>query len=146
MEETATQLYCLKRDAAIKNAQKFRQIVNHEPYEYKALDHMIFPEGWQGKKEWYNGRNADDTLEKLNDHRFNPKVEMKGTQLVVLQVNLNQQKGLVNGSQGFIVDWDPISLAELPGIEGPDAELREQQVLKFTRAYMKANPDREKQC
>ncbi|RBR12210.1 uncharacterized protein FIESC28_08696 [Fusarium coffeatum] len=147
MEETATQLYCLKRDAAVKNAQKFKQIVDHETYEYKALDNIIFPEGWQGKKEWYNKRKtSDNTLAKLDDHRFNPKVETKESQLVVLQVNLNQEKGLVNGSQGFIVGYDPIKLDELPNIEGPDAELRMAEARKFTHQYMKANPDQEMQC
>ncbi|CAG7564376.1 unnamed protein product [Fusarium equiseti] len=145
MEETATQLYCLKRDAAIKNAQKFRQIVDHYPCEYMALDDVIFPDHYKEEwKGWYNQRNADKTLKKLDDHRFNPKVELKKTQLVVLQVNLNQKKGLVNGSQGFIVDWEPIELGSLPQIEGTQGELKMDQVSIFTRQYIAANPDPKK--
>lgn len=106
------------------------------PTQYTCRDSV---EGWQG----YGGppTNPDGTLRKLDKHRFDPTVELKESQLVVLQVNLAPDKGLVNGSQGYIVDWEPIDPGYIPVPDGPHKQLREEEVYEFTQEYIDDHPD-----
>ena len=136
LDETAVQLYSLREEATEKNRQKFNEMIHCLPTEYQCLDGW---EGWQG-----NGAPPifpNGTLKKFEKHRFDQTVRLKESQLIVLQVNLAPDKGLVNGSQGYIVDWEPIDPGHVPVADGPNKELREREIYGFTDEYIHAHPD-----
>lgn len=56
----------------------------------------------------------DDSLDALREHRLDTFVEYKKDMMVVLLVNLDINAGLVNGSQGRIVGFEPYDEAKLP--------------------------------
>lgn len=84
-------------------------------HEYTCLDHFW----WNKEKHPHlesKGRRSpvDNSLDALREHRLETLVEYKKDMLVVLLVNLDQSAGLVNGSQGRIVGFEPYSESKLP--------------------------------
>lgn len=146
--ENATQLLCKRAEVDAINKKKFAQITQYAPKKYNCLDDVSFPGGHNNKyeREKYSARlPCKKGLVVLKDHRFDLTVELKQTQLVMLQVNLNIKKGLVNGSQGVIIDWERIDVGKLPEVVGPHDTLREAKVREFTHLYLKNNPKAEDQ-
>ncbi|KPA39168.1 atp-dependent dna helicase pif1 [Fusarium langsethiae] len=133
----ATHLVCKKIEAAKLNDEKLAEITEHTIKEYTCEDDVWFSPSYKGPKDGF--------LTYFESHRFNPKVQLKETQLVMLLVNLNLKKGLANGSQGVIVGWEKIDIDKLPVIEGPDAELKTEHVLLFTEQYKRRLSEPEKQ-
>jgi ATP-dependent DNA helicase PIF1 len=56
----------------------------------------------------------DGTLEALRDHRFDPRIALKQGMVVVLLVNLDQENGLVNGSQGVVMGFEKAEDSKMP--------------------------------
>ncbi|ESU09747.1 hypothetical protein FGSG_12426 [Fusarium graminearum PH-1] len=125
------------------NAKKLEEITDYTSKDYTCEDGIWFPPSYDGPKDYLGERTKENTLKRFDDHRFNKKVELKQTQLVMLQVNLNLKKGLANGSQGEIVGWEKIDKDRLPSYEGKDGCLKEEHVLLFTEEYLRKfpNPD-----
>jgi ATP-dependent DNA helicase PIF1 len=71
----------------------------------------------------------------LNQHPYEQFVRLKVGQPVILQKNLDVEKGLVNGSQGIIINFVPYDQAEqsrdLTTDGGEIAQLRRNNVLDF---------------
>ncbi|PTD06498.1 hypothetical protein HYE67_001764 [Fusarium culmorum] len=141
--ENATQLVPTKAEAKKINAKKLAEITDYTSKDYTCEDGIWFPPSYDGPNDYLGERTKENTLKKFDDHRFNKKVELKQTQLVMLQVNLNLKKGLANGSQGEIVGWEKIDKDRLPPYEGKDGCLKEEHVLLFTEEYLRKfpNPD-----
>ncbi|RGP73082.1 ATP-dependent dna helicase pif1 [Fusarium longipes] len=137
----ATQLVCTNNIADRINKEKLKEITAYPAIDYKCEDGIWFPPHFRGDRETFSRQNRDKTLARFNDHRLNPKVQLKQTQLVMLQVNLNLKKGLVNGSQGEIVGWEPIDTARLPGHEGPNKDTMWEHVLLFTEEHLRNHPN-----
>lgn len=55
-----------------------------------------------------------ETKEQCKDSPLDAYVEMKINALVMLKINLDTEKGLVNGSQGIVVGWEPHDPTKLP--------------------------------
>lgn len=53
-----------------------------------------------------NRNPQDGSLNALQDHRFDSRVELKQGMVVVLLANLDMEAGLVNGSQGVIIRFE----------------------------------------
>ncbi|KAG4261662.1 ATP-dependent DNA helicase PIF1 [Fusarium proliferatum] len=68
-------------------------------------------------------------------------VEMKINALVMLKINLDTEKGLVNGSQGIVVGWEPHDPAKLPNTK--KNTLLNIDVLAGHHAHWRANLIRE---
>ncbi|KAL6916700.1 hypothetical protein FSST1_008195 [Fusarium sambucinum] len=146
--DDATQLVCRRTEAEKINAEKLDEITEHTSKEYRCEDGVWFPPTYYGKKDTDTfTRTEEGTLPYFKDdrHRFSTKVELKETQLVVLLVNLNLKKGLANGSQGVIVDWEQIDMEKLPTFDGPDGKLKTAHVGLFTDEYIRNNPEPENQ-
>ncbi|CAG1992585.1 unnamed protein product [Fusarium graminearum] len=141
--ENATRLVPTRVEAKKINAKKLEEITDYTSKDYTCEDGIWFPPSYDGPKDYLGERTKENTLKKFDDHRFNKKVELKQTQLVMLQVNLNLKKGLANGSQGEIVGWEKIDKDRLPSYEGKDGCLKEEHVLLFTEEYLRKfpNPD-----
>lgn len=147
----ATRLLCRRKEVADENRMKFMAMKT--PIEtYKALDGFLWNEMKHPMIWHYNKRNTDGTLEACKDHRLDSMVQLRGGMLVVLQVNLDMNKGLVNGSQGIIKGWEAFSHEKLPTaysksmspspgvdtISGDHSKLREAQIREFMASQTKA--------
>ncbi|KAK4459302.1 hypothetical protein QBC42DRAFT_183694, partial [Cladorrhinum samala] len=59
-------------------------------------------------------RLADGTLECLEEHRWERQLSLKKGVHFLLLMNLCLERGLCNGSQGRIIDFEPFTLEKLP--------------------------------
>ena len=69
------------------------------------------------------------TLLALEEHRFEPILEMKENMLVILLINLDFDAGLINGSQGVIVGFETGNDKALPDQYG-DYKARKKGLIK----------------
>ncbi|KAF4333501.1 5`-3` DNA helicase [Fusarium beomiforme] len=96
--ENATQLLCKRNEVTRINREKLKEITEYEQKQYRVFDGF----DWNGKIKWendkYGAKLQDGTLKAHKDHRFDRVVNLKETMQVMLQVNLDIEAGLVNGS------------------------------------------------
>jgi ATP-dependent DNA helicase PIF1 len=85
--------------------------------------------------------STDSVLQK--EHRYEVTVQVKEGQRVVLQANLDPQAGLVNGSQGSIIGFEPFDQNKLPrkaernegdgGLRGAHGKYAEFQIKEYAK-------------
>jgi ATP-dependent DNA helicase PIF1 len=152
--DKATKLLCTRREVAKINANSFRKLKT-PVYMYKALDGF---ECWQAQHlqfDRYTFRDDDGHLSACKDHRLEPSVLLRGGMLVILQVNLDIEGGLVNGSQGVICGFEEFDLAKFLGgkhnrnetpsfnlFTGEHEALKRRQVAEFMKIQQKATQRR----
>ena len=99
-----------RNEVESENLRNFNQL-SGSPKEYECLDLFI----WRSKDEpelkkkgalKYPGR-TDGPLLALKDHRFEERIQLRVGMLVILLANLSAEEGLVNGSQGRIIGFEP---------------------------------------
>lgn len=73
----------------------------------------------------------DGHLRALDEHRFEPTIRLRKDMQVVLLVNLDLGLGLVNGSQGVIVDFAPHSDERLLEQVGEHKDYKDRQMKSF---------------
>ena len=73
------------------------------------------------------------TLLALEEHRFEPILQMKENMLVILLVNLGVGAGLVNGSQGVIVGFETHNDFRLPEQHGKYSARKQGLIKEFTK-------------
>ena len=73
------------------------------------------------------------TLLALEEHRFEPILEMKKNMLVILLVNLDFEAGLINGSQGLIIGFETHDNDSLPKQYGEYKARKRGLVKEFTK-------------
>jgi ATP-dependent DNA helicase PIF1 len=106
----AVQLLPRRSEVEAVNASKFK-LLQGAIQEYAC--HDIF--SWRNSDEpelKKKGRlrypdRPDGPLEALKDHRYEEVIELKVGMLVILLCNLSFSDGLVNGSQGKIIGFEP---------------------------------------
>lgn len=76
-------------------------------------------------------RRPDDHLCALDEHRFEPSIQLRKDMQVVLLVNLDLKSGLVNGSQGTIIDFVAHDDKHLPEQTGEHKGYKAAQLAKF---------------
>ncbi|KAF5022701.1 hypothetical protein F66182_5249 [Fusarium sp. NRRL 66182] len=138
----ATRLLCTKDGVKQINEREFNKVPGRDMTHYRALDGF----DWNRDHVQYEYHHAEENgfLKACRDHRFDPSVKLKTGALVMLQVNLDLERGLVNGSQGIVCGWQEFDRAKLPKaykknrdssdgdtIGGDFARLRERQVRDF---------------
>ena len=69
------------------------------------------------------------TLLALEEHRFEPILEMKENMLVILLINLDFDAGLINGSQGIIVGFETDNNSGIPDQYG-DYKARKKGLIR----------------
>ncbi|KAF4430472.1 short chain dehydrogenase family [Fusarium acutatum] len=86
---------------------------------------------------------VDGTLEQCKESPLDAYVEMKINARVMLKINLDTEKGLVNGgSQGIVIGWEPYDPAKLPNtkkatllnldvLSGHHADWRAKKIQKY---------------
>ena len=73
------------------------------------------------------------TLLALEEHRFEPVLEMKENMLVALLINLDFDAGLINGSQGLIVGFETHNDDSLPKQHGDYKARRQGLIREFVK-------------
>ena len=78
--------------------------------------------------------SANDGIQ--SDHRYEAELEFKMNMRVVLLYNLAPALGLVNGSQGIVIDMEPYDPEKLPKknnpLTGPHARYCEEEIQRFS--------------
>lgn len=112
--ENAVKLFPTRNEVMRINQTEFDKLPS-EKRGYTCLDHFRWNEEKhphlrsKGERQPYDG-----SLVALREHRLENYVEFRKDMLVVLLVNLDISAGLVNGSQGKIVHFEPFDPAKLP--------------------------------
>ena len=153
--EGAVKLLPTKEEVKSENSRNFN-LLKGPSRGFECLD--VF--SWRNAKEPELRKhetplyaiNPDGPLYWLKDHRLEEKIELKVDMLVILLANLDIKAGLVNGSQGKIVGFQPHECGKRllprpgdlssskPGKSGKDdvgfherVEFKEEQMQAFIR-------------
>ncbi|KAH3982695.1 hypothetical protein HBH70_003200 [Parastagonospora nodorum] len=113
--EGAIKLFARRDDVDRVNNENISQLPA-EPVTYKCVDHFDWkPHHKDDTSMEKNARPGEDgTLAALKEHRYEIYVHLKEGMRVVLQANLDASAGLVNGSQGTIIGFEPFDEKRLP--------------------------------
>jgi len=144
----AVKLFATRAEVSRVNQTEFNKLTSPKTM-FRCEDVFEWNER-HGNLKWKGDRNEyDNTLKALEDHRFDPRVELREGMLVVLLINLDLGAGLVNGSQGIISGFIPFEKAvppqpmnsggrekslvagDLPKQTGDHAETKQAQVRAF---------------
>ncbi|KAM3423828.1 ATP-dependent DNA helicase [Cercospora zeina] len=82
--------------------------------DFRCLDYFSWNEAHGNLREKGRRSPIDNSLDALREHRLDTLVEFKAGMLVVLLVNLDIENGLVNGSQGRVIGFEPYAESKLP--------------------------------
>jgi DNA replication protein DnaC len=139
----AVRLFPTRNEVRMINTTEFNKIP-HQKRIFKCFDHFSQREN-HPHLNWKHTRDHDGSLTALKEHKFESQIELKESMLVVLQVNISIEEGLVNGSQGVIVGWETYDPSKMPThvdrdskapqpmlpILGDHAILREENIKHF---------------
>lgn len=104
--DNAVRLFATRAEVRNLNDHEFSKLTTPQR-TFKCLDgiHILPHHAQQLRTKAF--REQDGTLAGLKEHRFERLLEMKKGMLVILLVNLDMTAGLINGSQGVVIDWIP---------------------------------------
>jgi len=144
----AVKLFPTRPEVSRVNQIEFNKLTSPK-LMFNCSDDFIWNER-HGHLKWKGERNEyDNTLKALEDHRFDPRIELREGMLVVLLINLDLGAGLVNGSQGIVTGFIPfenaippqpmnnggreksLAAGDLPKQTGDHAETKQAQVRAF---------------
>lgn len=109
----ATRLFSTRKEVHRVNRERFTKL-RTPVVAYQNVDGFFWRWDEHPYLESYNDRFDDGSLKALKDHRLERQVALRVGMLVVLQVNLDLQAGLCNGSQGIICGFEDHDPALLP--------------------------------
>lgn len=119
----AIKLMSTNKDVKQANTEGMRSLPGPE-HDYTCYDNFKETKGHEGRYEEY--KKSEDFHEdgisvkirsKLKDHRYAAIIKFKKGARVILLSNLDRARGLCNGSQGTIVDFEPYDEKKLPSKE-----------------------------
>ncbi|KAK3953411.1 P-loop containing nucleoside triphosphate hydrolase protein [Pseudoneurospora amorphoporcata] len=129
--DKATKLMPTRLEARLVNEEAFKNLPT-QPRVYQCHDEFHWQKERHPELAYLNQRRPDGTLEALKDQVLEPIVHLKVGMSVVLLWNLNVDRGLYNGSQGEIIDFEPfnhrIKAFKLPVSEPHVAPSRKEMV------------------
>ncbi|RYP73819.1 hypothetical protein DL771_003397 [Monosporascus sp. 5C6A] len=108
----AVRLYPTRSEVAQYNTDKLREL-NTPPHQFVARDSFHWNQPFHPHLRSHGERRADGTLAALREHRYEPFLRLKVGMPVVLLSNISISKGLVNGSQGVVIDFAPVDGGDL---------------------------------
>lgn len=114
--KNATRLYPRRAEVRIVNEEEFKKLPGHA-WTFRARDTFLWQRKLHPTLGYLNESYPDGTLKALSEQALQPKVQLKLGMPVVLFQNLDVARGLCNGSQGEIVDFEPFD---------PSRHLKEQ--------------------
>ncbi|KIV99555.1 hypothetical protein, variant [Verruconis gallopava] len=108
----AVRLFSTREEVRQLNYKEYSKLQT-EPRAFKCYDDIQVREAHPHLK-FKATRLPDGSLAALKEQKFETHVELREGMRVVLQVNLNIDAGLVNGSQGIVIGWEPYDETKLP--------------------------------
>jgi ATP-dependent DNA helicase PIF1 len=113
--EGAIKLFARRDDVDRINHENISKLPS-QAITYKCVDHFDWKTHHQDdtSMEKNSRRGEDGTLVALKEHRYEVHVHLKEGMRIVLQANLEPGMGLVNGSQGTIIGFEPFDDKRLP--------------------------------
>jgi ATP-dependent DNA helicase PIF1 len=113
--EGAIQLFARRDDVDRVNNENISKLPS-DAITYKCVDHFNWKDHHRDDSSLEkNTRPGEDgTLAALKEHRYEVYVHLKEGMRIVLQANLEPSMGLVNGSQGTILGFEPFDEKRLP--------------------------------
>lgn len=113
--EGAIKLFARRDDVDRINNENISKLPS-QAITYKCVDHFDWKIHHRDDTSLEkNARPGDDgTLTALKEHRYEVYVHLKEDMRIVLQANLEPSMGLVNGSQGTIIGFEPFDDKRLP--------------------------------
>ena len=130
--EGAVKLFAGKDNVRFTNEREFYKLKTLI-FEYKSHDFLDL----QPKHEELHGYLAkrdgnDGSLTALHGHQFEKSVKLRVGTAVILLVNLSSEDGLINGSQGTIIDFDTRpTVQQLTEVIGDHKRHRQRLLSKF---------------
>jgi ATP-dependent DNA helicase PIF1 len=107
----AVKLFSTRQEVGAVNREAFNRLRSSQKTYNAYDDFRCYNKNLESKGR----RNAEDgTLDALRDHRFDPRIDLKQGMVVVLLVNLDQEAGLVNGSQGVVMGFEKAEDDKMP--------------------------------
>lgn len=138
--DDAIKLFPTRDEVRHTNEKAFARLKS-PPHPYTCLDMFRWNHDDHPHLESKGRKNPDNSLQALNDHRFERHIDLKVGMLVVLLANIDLSLGLCNGSQGTIVGFQPYDQEPLPGCRGREyGALREEQVELFAEQQLHDRP------
>jgi len=128
--ENAVRLFPTLREVQRVNSIEFARLTG-PILEWTSLDNYYWNKDHAKFHSQFHRNEFDGTLPALNHHRFEPHLRLRAKMLVVLLVNLDIEKGLVNGSQGEILGFKTHDPAMLPKQLGKYADRQKTQLIQF---------------
>lgn len=111
--KNAVKLFPTREEVRRINQTEFDRLVTAKR-DYRCLDYFRWNEEHGNLRDKDRRSPVDNSLIALREHRLETKVEFKAGMLVVLLVNLDITNGLVNGSQGRVIGFEPYAESKLP--------------------------------
>ncbi|KAJ8104743.1 hypothetical protein ONZ43_g7705 [Nemania bipapillata] len=100
----AVRLYPTRSEVARYNDDRLSEL-STPPYDFFTHDSFHWNEKVHPHLKTRGERRTDGTLVALGGHRYEPSLRLKVGMPVILLSNLSISEGLVNGSQGVVVDF-----------------------------------------
>ena len=127
----AVKLFSKKEDVRKMNERNFNRL-RTPIMEYQCYDHFEMNAHHRDLGHMTRRDPDDKSLLALSEHRLERKTELREGMLVILLANLDIRGGLVNGSQGVIIGFDPRpTIDQLSDSTGEHASLRQSLIRKF---------------
>lgn len=113
----AVALFARKEKAKEYNDEQFAKLPGRA-LEYRCADDFHWESEVHPELKMLNERSFDEktghqTVKYLKDHRYQDIIRLKKNMPIILTTNIDVDRGLINGSQGEIIDfveYDPASL------------------------------------
>lgn len=137
--KNAVTLYGMRKHVKEHNDREFRKLpgpaVCYEGLDNFNRQHDLHPELFGLGKRVYRSNE----LAALREHKYNYDLQLKVGMPVILLTNLDVQRGLVNGSQGMVVDFidadnsqtESSQVKYSPSFQGMYANIRRDNVREF---------------
>ena len=136
----AVKLFPLVREVREVNDKEFARL-RGPTVVFDCLDDYYWNKAHDDLKNYWQRAENGKTLKALDHHRYEASLQLRPKMLVVLLVNLDIERGLVNGSQGVVLGFKPIDPAQLPEQVGEHAGRKKAQIKIFVdRAKVKQWP------
>lgn len=104
----AVRLYPTRFEVAQHNDNMLRELTTR-PHDFFTRDSFHWNEAAHPHLEAQGNRGADYTLTALREHKYEPFLRLKVGMPVILLSNIDVTQGLVNGSQGVIIDFTTVN-------------------------------------
>lgn len=105
VDQTATRLFPRRDEVALVNASEFKKLPGPS-WTFRAYDSFRWEQELHPTLGYLRDSYPDGTLKALQDQVLQPKLDLKIGMPVVLFQNLDVPRGLCNGSQGEVVDFE----------------------------------------